>query len=111
MSGPHHIKLIQGLLWQPLGAETALPELLSSFYVGARTFIDPVRAPFAFFENGEPAASQQFYQLTLVATFEELPSEAALQALAQAASEELGFDLEQTPAGVGWQLWGDLRPV
>lgn len=67
--------------------------------------------PFAFFENGEPTASQAFYQFTVLRVYEVRPGNDALHADAQEVSELLGPLLEATPQGVGWQVWEDLRDL
>lgn len=106
-----HIRLIQGLLWAPRASGTDLAAHLQSHYAGARLLWDEVPAPFAFFDNGEPSAGHAFYQLTLLGSYPAPPPEEELIAQAEAASEGLGRDLEGTPPGVGWQLFGDMRPV
>jgi len=103
------IKLFQGYLWHPKGLafdpKAQLPRQLGDVHV----LIDPVRAPFTFFEDGTPTDSQQFYQVTLLMLTEAEPT--ALKPLTQKVSDELNPYLYSTPKEVGWQLMEDLRPV
>jgi hypothetical protein len=107
--GPIAMKLLQGYVWQPL----TLPELRlpSSLPMGAHLAIDAITAPFAFFDNGHPTDSQQFYQLTVLEVYPSWPSNETLHLRANQASAELGPLLEQTPPEVGWSLAEDLRPA
>ena len=105
------IRLLQGYLWHPahadLDLETYLPRELDAAYL----LWDPVQAPFAFFENGEPTASQTFYQFTVLQVYDARPAAEELNADATQASGALGPLLEAMPPGVGWQLWEDLREL
>lgn len=105
------IRLLQGYLWHPahsdLDLESYLPRELDEAYL----LWDAVNPPFAFFENGEPTAKQTFYQFTVLQVYEARPPAPDLNADATAASEALGPLLEAMPAGVGWQLWEDLREL
>lgn len=109
------IKLFQGYLWHPRELEfdpkQALPRQLGAGLEDGPVYvlIDPVRPPFAFFENGTPTAGQSFYQVTLLMRSEKPPHE--LKALTQPVSEELEPYLQATPQGVGWLLLEDLREV
>ena len=117
------VRLLQGYVWHPQEAEidleTFLPHELDLPDPGdqggelesAHVLWDNVNAPFAFFENGEPTASQAFYQFTVLRVYEPRPDNDALHADARAASQLLGPLLESTPDGVGWQLWEDLRDL
>lgn len=117
------VRLLQGYVWHPQDAdidlETFLPHELdlpapdehAEQEEGAHVLWDSVNPPFAFFENGEPTASQAFYQFTVLRVYEPRPDNDALHADAQAASGLLGPLLEGTPDGVGWQLWEDLRDL
>lgn len=114
------VRLLQGYLWHPAEADLDLehflpreldlgtPELSED---DAHVLWDPVRPPFAFFENGEPTASQAFYQFTVLRVYDERPDAGALHRDAEAASQALNPLLEGTPSGVGWQLWEDLREL
>ena len=116
-SGRTAVRLLQGYLWHPSGAgnerfedfdlENYLPHELGEAHV----LWDTVSPPFAFFENGEPTASQTFYQFTVLQMYDARPSAENLNADAQDASQALGPLLEATPEGVGWQLWEDLREL
>ncbi len=118
-SGRTAVRLLQGYLWHPAGEgdnaatfedfdlENYLPHELGEAHV----LWDKVNAPFAFFENGEPTASQAFYQFTVLQMYDARPSAEHLNADALSASQGLGPLLEATPAGVGWQLWEDLREL
>ncbi len=105
------VRLLQGYLWHPakpaLDLEAYLPHRLG----GVDLLWDGVPAPFAFFENGEPTASQTFYQFTLLRVYQARPDAGQLGSDARRASEDLGPLLDATPPGVGWQLWEDLRDL
>ncbi|NTY02185.1 DUF3208 domain-containing protein [Deinococcus sp. JMULE3] len=121
------VRLLQGYVWHPQDAEIDLESYLpheldlpapgetadqsGAEQEGAHVLWDSVQPPFAFFENGEPTASQAFYQFTVLRVYEPRPDNDALHADAQAASGMLGPLLEVTPDGVGWQLWEDLRDL
>lgn len=115
------VRLLQGYVWHPENAEVDLehflpreldlPAATSTDQEGAHVLWDEVNAPFAFFENGEPTASQTFYQFTVLRVYDERPSNEALHADASAASQALNPLLDGTPDGVGWQLWEDLREL
>ncbi len=77
----------------------------------AHVLWDQVQPPFAFFENGEPTASQTFYQFTVLRVYDERPSNEELHDDATIASQALNPLLEGTPQGVGWQIWEDLRDL
>jgi len=123
-AGRAAVRLLQGYVWDPRDAEmdldTFLPrEVDLPAHSGttetdpepARVLWDEVTPPFAFFENGEPTASQAFYQFTVLRVYEVRPGNDALHADAQEVSELLGPLLEATPQGVGWQVWEDLRDL
>lgn len=111
------MRLLQGYLWHPgdennetfedFDLENYLPHELGEAHV----LWDKVTAPFAFFENGEPTASQAFYQFTVLQMYDARPSAESLNADALSASQSLGPLLDATPDGVGWQLWEDLREL
>lgn len=105
------IRLLQGYLWHPAGADLGLDAYLPRELAGARLLWDEVRPPFAFFENGELTATQTFYQFTALRRYEGRPDDETLHAHALALQTELGPALEATPPGVGWQLWEDLREL
>ena len=110
-AGRAAVRLLQGYVWHPrdldVDLESYLPHELDEAYV----LWDPVNPPFAFFENGEPTASQVFYQFTTLQMYDERPDADTMHAHAQAVSEALNPLLEGTPPGVGWQLWEDLRDL
>lgn len=115
------VRLLQGYVWHPENAdvdlehflprELDLPAAAFADQEEAHVLWDEVHAPFAFFENGEPTASQTFYQFTVLRVYDERPSNEALHDDASAASQALNPLLDGTPDGVGWQLWEDLREL
>ena len=107
--GPIAMKLLQGHLWHPDDLEpVALPAALPS---GSSVLLDQIRPPFAFFDDGTYTGTQTFYQLTVIQIFPDWPENDAMAAAALRASAELEPILNATPAGVGWNLTEDLRPV
>ena len=106
---PIAMKLLQGYLWHPLTLER--PDLPATLETGASLVIDPVRAPMAFFANGEPTASQQFYQLTVLEIFAIWPGNEIMHDRANLASAVLDAILNATDPSVGWSLSEDLRPA
>ncbi|GAA5437281.1 DUF3208 domain-containing protein [Deinococcus sp. A31D244] len=115
------VRLLQGYVWHPQGADIELEHYLpheldltpgtADDQEAAHVLWDGVTPPFAFFENGEPTASQAFYQFTVLRVYGERPSNDALHDDATAASQLLGPLLDGTPEGFGWQLWEDLRDL
>ncbi|AAF11710.1 DUF3208 domain-containing protein [Deinococcus radiodurans] len=115
------VRLLQGYLWYPEGADVDLESFLpreldlsqapSLSEEDAHVLWDQVQPPFAFFENGEPTASQTFYQFTVLRVYDERPSNEELHDDATIASQALNPLLEGTPQGVGWQIWEDLRDL
>lgn len=107
------VRLLQGYLWAPRELEwdpgVELPPTLDLGGSEVALLVDPIAPPFAFFDDGTPAAEQTFYQLTAVVLTEEDPSE--LHPLAARLEARLGPVLEATPAGVGWLLFEDLRAL
>lgn len=104
------IKLLQGYVWHPaelqLDLFAYLPERLEP---DVHVLLDPMpRAPFTFFDDGTPSATQTIYQFTVL-TFD--VDEASAARLVPWLAEVLQRALETTPAGVGWQVMEDLRPV
>lgn len=105
------VRLLQGYLWHPRDLAGEPGDWLPAELGEAHVLWDEVRPPFAFFENGEPTASQTFYQFTSLRVYDRRPDNETLHVHAQALTEALGPLLEATPAGVGWQLWEDLREL
>lgn len=104
------IKLLQGYLWHPRDLEVDfaqhLPRRLDP---NVHVLWDEMpRAPFAFFDDGTLAASQRIYQFTVMTYAED---EETAGRLVPWLAEVLQRDLETTPAGVGWQIMEDLRPL
>jgi len=103
------IKLFQGYLWHPrelpFDPQTVIPRQLDDIHI----LIDPVRAPFTFFEDGTLTETQQFYQVTVLVMTEQEPAQ--LKPMTAQVSQELGAYLQATPKEVGWQLLEDLRPL
>lgn len=104
------IKLLQGYLWHPremeLDFEDYLPTRLEpDIHV---LWDEMPHAPFTFFDDGTLASSQRIYQFTAL-VFDEDEETAAR--LVPWLAETLQAALETTPAGVGWQVMEDLRPI
>lgn len=108
--GPKAIKLIQGYVWHPREQELALDERLSTELEGGiHVLVDAMpQAPFTFFDDGTMSATQQVYQLTVLAILDPGTDPAKLL---PGVAERLQAMLEQTPPDVGWQLMEDLREV
>lgn len=122
LGGRTAIRLLQGYIWHPetvdIDLEHYLPRELDlptppglAEAEEAHVLWDQVDPPFAFFENGDPTATQTFYQFTVLRVYDERPSNEALHADAMAVSQALNPLLDGTPEGVGWQLWEDLREL
>jgi len=107
------VRLLQGYLWLPRELDydprDHLPGVLEVEGREVFLILDPVEPPFAFFDDGTPAASQRFYQFTALAVTDEDPR--SLHPLVAALEAELGPLLEATPENVGWLLLEDLRGV
>ncbi|MEX2500975.1 MAG: DUF3208 domain-containing protein [Trueperaceae bacterium] len=104
------IKLLQGYLWHPNDLEVDLSRHLpATLEPDVHVLWDVMeRPPFAFFDDGTLAATQTVYQFTVL-TF--APDEATAERLVPWLAETLQAALETTPAGVGWQVMEDLRPI
>jgi hypothetical protein len=103
------MKLLQGYVWQPRGKPVlTLPDSLP---MGALLVLDRIPAPMAFFDNGTPTETQDFYQLTVLEIFPEWIENEVMASRAQLASEELNPILNATDPEVGWSLSEDLRPA
>jgi len=108
--GPRAYKLIQGYIWHPREQELDLAGLLPrALGDEIHLLVDAMpQAPFTFFDDGTMSATQQVYQLTVLAIVQPtgdparmLPDVAAL----------LQTELDKTPPGVGWELMEDLREI
>ena len=108
--GPRAFKLIQGYVWHPREHELDLAAMLpKTLGEEIHLLVDAMpQAPFTFFEDGTMSATQQVYQLTVLAIVQPgtdparlLPDVAAL----------LQTELDKTPPGVGWELMEDLREI
>lgn len=104
------VKLLQGYLWFPKDLDLDLGDYLPAT-IGDDVHVlwDELPAPpFTFFDDGTFAATQHVHQVTVLtfATDEETAGR-----LVPWLAEVLQGRLEQTPAGVGWQLMEDLRPI
>lgn len=108
--GPRAVRLLQGYAWHPRSEAIDLRELLpDTLLEDVHLLVDPLpQAPFAFFEDGTLSATQQVYQVTVLAVVNPDKDPVALLPL---AADELGPLLDATPPGVGWQLMEDLREV
>ena len=109
-SGPKAIKLIQGYVWHPREQQLELDRRLTTeLFDDVHVLVDAMpQAPFTFFEDGTMSATQQVYQLTVVAIVK--PGEDPGKLLPRVA-ELLQAMLDETPKDVGWQLMDDLREV
>lgn len=105
------MRLLQGYLWHPRDLHVDLDAFLPREIDDSDVLWDEIEPPFAFFENGEPSAGQQFYQLTVLKIYEEPALAEQLHRDAEEASLALAPLLESTPKGVGWQLTEDLREL
>ena len=108
--GPRPVKLIQGYAWHPrelaIDLRTLLPAELAK---DVHLLVDPMpQAPFTFFGDGTLSATQQVYQVTVLAIVQ--PGQDPARMLPEIANT-LGPHLDATPEGVGWQLMEDLREV
>jgi hypothetical protein len=103
------MKLLQGYLWHPRSIPA--PGLPTAIGDGFHLLLDEVPAPFAFFENGEPTATQAFYQLTVIEVYPAQPDNDFLHERAVLASGALDPLLNATDPSVGWSLNEDLRPA
>lgn len=108
--GPRAFKLIQGYIWHPREHDLDLPALLPrELGDEVHLLIDALpQAPFTFFDDGTLSASQQVYQLTVLAIVQ--PGQDPARML-PAVAELLQAQLDTTPPGVGWELMEDLREV
>ncbi len=107
---PRAFRLIQGYLWHPRGASLDMTALLpATLGPDVHLLLDAMpSAPFAFFDDGTPSATQVVYQLTVLAIVQ--PGHDPAEFL-RSAAEHLETHLNATPQGVGWQLMSDLREV
>lgn len=105
------IRLLQGYIWHPYEPALDLEAFLPRELEEANVLWDEITPPFAFFDNGEPSAGQQFYQFTVLRVYDERPSNEQLHADAQEASHALEPLLQATPDGLGWHLTEDLREL
>jgi hypothetical protein len=108
--GRRAVRLLQGYVWHPRGAEVDLGAHLPATLPGdVHVLWDPMpAAPFTFFDDGTLSATQQVYQLTVLRFLED--GDDPVGALAWVV-ERLQTALETTPEGVGWQVMEDLRDV
>lgn len=108
--GPRAFKLIQGYIWHPREQALDLTALLPrSLGDEIHVLVDAMpQAPFTFFDDGTLSATQQVYQLTVLARLQ--PSQDPARLLPEVAAL-LQTELDETPPSVGWQLMEDLREV
>lgn len=108
--GQRAFKLIQGYIWHPRETDLDLPALLPrELGDEVHLLIDALpQAPFSFFDDGTLSATQQVYQLTVLAIVE--PGQDPARMLPDVAAL-LQTKLDTTPPGVGWELMEDLREV
>jgi hypothetical protein len=108
--GPRAFKLIQGYVWHPreheLDLNAMLPKTLGD---DIHLLVDAMpQAPFTFFDDGTMSATQQVYQLTVLAIVQSAQDPARM--LPEVAAL-LQTELDATPPGVGWELMEDLREI
>lgn len=108
--GPRAFKLLQGYIWHPREQDLDLAATLpKEFGDEIHLLVDAMpQAPFTFFEDGTMSATQQVYQLTVVAIVQ--PAQDPARML-PAVAALLQVELDKTPPGVGWQLMEDLREI
>lgn len=105
------LRLMQGYLWYPHNLKLELADYLpQKLQTDVHILWDEINPPFTFFEDGTLSSSQTFYQLTLIYVGDKQDN-AYWETLLQQVYQQLQPLLEATPAGVGWQLLGDLRPL
>lgn len=105
------LRLLQGYLWHPQSLELELDDYLpTNLLDNVHILWDAIRPPFTFFDDGTLSSSQVFYQLTVIYVGDNHDN-AYWETLLQQIHQQLQPMLEATPAGVGWQLLGDLRPL
>ncbi|HLR45642.1 MAG TPA: DUF3208 family protein [Deinococcales bacterium] len=106
------VRLLQGYVWHPREEDIDLGDWLPRTLPGSISVLwDPLpRAPFTFFEDGTPSSTQVVYQFTVVVlTF--AGDDDDLEGMLPWVAEQLQERLEDTPAGVGWAISEDLRPL
>ncbi len=110
VGGRRAVKLLQGYVWHPREDDLRLDESLAGNLADdVHLLLDALpQAPFSFFDDGTLAATQQVYQLTVLAVLEGAADPARM--LPEIA-EALGRRLDATPEGVGWQVMEDLREI
>ncbi|HLU82014.1 MAG TPA: DUF3208 family protein [Trueperaceae bacterium] len=108
--GPRAFKLLQGYIWHPRESDLDLAALLPrALDKEVHLLVDALpQAPFTFFDDGTMSATQQVYQLTIVAIVQ--PDQDPARML-PAAAALLQTELDKTPPGVGWELMEDLREI
>ena len=103
------VKLLQGYIWVPREQELDLGDYLPQ-KLEPNIFIlwdEMPAAPFTFFDDGTLSATQRFFQFTVLTVSEGEDPQKLVPWLAETLQERL----ERTPAGVGWQIFEDLRDV
>lgn len=110
------VRLLQGYIWHPQDADVVLEHYLPK-RLGSDIHLlwDAVTPPFTFFDDGTLAATQTIYQFTAlllvdaetVQDTERFDPAGVVPWLAETLTDKL----EQTPAGVGWQIMEDLREL
>lgn len=110
--GRYALRLLQGYLWHPADTELDFGDYLPALMDGNIHLVwDALEhAPFAFFDDGTPSSTQVVYQFTAM-TYATLDDEEDIAGLVPWLAERLQEMLESTPAGVGWSLSEDLRPI
>src|SRR5690606_30585384 len=100
-------------LWHPQEMELDFADYLPGSMDGDIHLIwDALqRAPFTFFDDGTPSATQVVYQFTVMTYAHEDDDEDRIAGLLPWLAEQLQARLERTPPGVGWSLSEDLRPL
>lgn len=108
--GKQAVRLLQGYLWHPRELELDFEQYLPRELPGKIHLLwDALpRAPFTFFDDGTLAETQVVYQFTVLTFAQETDDPGSVLPW---LAEQLQQKLEQTPAGVGWQLFDDMRPI
>lgn len=110
------VRLLQGYIWHPQDADLDLADYLPK-HVGSDIHLlwDVMPPPFTFFDDGTLAATQTIYQFTALLVVDAETAQDSERfdptGITPWLAETLTEKLEQTPAGVGWQIMEDLREL
>lgn len=110
------LRLLQGYIWHPNELDVNLADYLPA-RIGSDIHLlwDAVTPPFTFFDDGTLAATQTIYQFTALLLVDVETAQDSERfdptGITPWLAETLTDKLEQTPAGVGWQIMEDLREL